>query len=140
VAEIAKEIVAEMGCADRVTVLSGSYDDTPFPGGNDAVLISGVLHRESAAGCRALIAKAAASLVPGGLLVCSDVFTDEGGATPPFAALFGVNMMLTAPNGGVHSDADVGRWLGEVGIGEVSIKPFPPPMPHRVVSGTKRGR
>jgi predicted O-methyltransferase YrrM len=139
VAEIAKEIVAEMGCADRVRVLSGSYDDTPFPSGNDVVLISGVLHRESAAGCRALIGKAAASLAPGGLLVVSDVFTDEGGATPVFAALFGVNMMLTAPNGGVHSDADVGRWLGEAGLRDVSFRPFPPPMPHRVVMGTKKG-
>lgn len=140
VAEIAKEIVADMGCADRVTVLSGSYDDTAFPDGNDVVLISGVLHRESPAGCRALIAKAAASLVPGGLLVTSDVFADDGGATPVFAALFGINMMLTAPNGGVHSDADVGRWLGEAGIGEISIKPFPAPMPHRVVSGIKGAR
>jgi predicted O-methyltransferase YrrM len=137
VAEIAKEIVADMGCADRVSVLAGSYDDTPFPGGNDVVLISGVLHRESAGGCRALIAKAAACLVPGGLLVVSDVFTDEGGATPVFAALFGVNMMLTAPSGGVHSDADVGRWLAEAGVGEITVRPFPPPMPHRVVIGTK---
>jgi predicted O-methyltransferase YrrM len=139
VAEIAKEIVAEMGCADRVAVLSGSYDDTPFPGGNDVVLISGVLHRESAAGCRTLIAKAAASLVTGGLLVVSDVFTDDGGATPVFAALFGINMMLTAPNGGVHSDADVARWLGEAGFGDIAVRPFPPPMPHRVVMGTKKG-
>jgi predicted O-methyltransferase YrrM len=138
VAEIAKEIVAEMGCADRVTVLSGSYDDTPFPDGNDVVLISGVLHRESEATSRSLIARAAASLVPGGLLVVSDVFTDEGGATPVFAALFGVNMMLTAPSGGVHSDADVRRWLGEAGLRDVAVRPFPPPMPHRVVMAIKQ--
>jgi len=138
VAEIAREIVAELGCADRVTVLSGSYDDTPFPAGNDVVLISGVLHRESEASCRTLLGKAAASLVPGGLLVVSDVFTDAGGATPVFAALFGVNMMLSAPNGCVHSDADVGRWFGEAGLCEVAVRPFPPPMPHRVVTGIKR--
>jgi hypothetical protein len=85
-----------------------------------------------------LLGKSAASLVPGGLLVVSDVLTDAGGATPSFAALFGVNMMLSAPNGGVHSDADVARWFGEAGFGDVTVRPFPPPMPHRVVTGIKR--
>jgi hypothetical protein len=45
--------------------------------------------------------------------VVSDVFTDEGGALPTFAAMFGLNMMLTAPDGGVHADADVMRWMAD---------------------------
>lgn len=133
----AKDIIAGLGVADRVTTLAGSYFDASFPPGNDAVLISGVLHRESQANCRALIKKAAASLDPGGLLVLSDVFTDAGGASPVFATLFGVNMMLTAPEGGVHSDADVGEWLTDAGFRSVKILPFPPPLPHRVVMGKR---
>jgi hypothetical protein len=138
VAAIAREIVAELGCADRVTVQPGSYTCAPFPDGNDVVLISGVVHRETEQTCRALIDKAAASLVAGGLLVISDVMTDAGGATPVFAALFGLNMMLTAPDGGVHSDADVGRWMAGAGFAQVQARPFPPPMPHRLVTGVKR--
>jgi predicted O-methyltransferase YrrM len=137
VAQIAKEIVAEMGCAERVTVQAGSYLTAPFPGGNDVVLISGVVHRESESTCRALLDKAVASLAAGGLLVVSDVMTDAGGATPVFAALFGLNMMLTAPDGGVHSDADVGRWLAAAGLDRVAVRPFPPPLPHRVVMAVK---
>ena len=45
--------------------------------------------------------------MPGGLLIVSDVFSDEGGCRAPFAALFGLNMALTAPDGTVHADADV---------------------------------
>jgi hypothetical protein len=99
------------------------------------VLISGVLHRETEAGCRDLIERAKASLKPGGLLILSDVFTDAGGGTPAFAALFGLNMLLTAPNGGVHADADVAAWLIAAGCKDVVIRPFPPPLPHRVVWG-----
>ncbi len=88
-----------------------------FGSGKDVVLMSGMFHRETESACRNLIERAAACLVPGGLVVVSDVFTDAGGAHPAFAAMFGVNMMLTAPDGGVHADADVktldgGVWPG----------------------------
>jgi SAM-dependent methyltransferase len=137
VVALAGEILAELDATARVETLAGDYHSTPFPAGQDAVLVSGVLHRESEAGCRALIAHARDALGPGGLLVVADVFTDAGGATPPFAALFGVNMMLSAADGGVHADADVARWMEEAGLRAVERRPFPPPMPHRIVLGTR---
>jgi len=139
VVAIAKEILAGMGASERVETLPGSYHETEFPSGNDVVLISGVLHRESEAGCRRLIDKAVAALEPGGLLVVSDVMTDAGGAGPAFATLFGLNMLLTAPHGGVHADADIEAWMGEAGLVEMTRRPFPPPMPHRVVTGERPG-
>ena len=75
-------------------------------------------------------------LEPGGLLVVGDVFTDAGGCSPPFAALFGLNMLLTAPDGGVHADADVAQWMLDAGFATTDIRAFPPPLPHRVVIGT----
>jgi hypothetical protein len=126
-----------MEVGDRVDTLAGDYHRTELPGGNHAVLISGVLHRESPASCRDLIERARQALEPGGLLVVADVFTDEGGARPVFAALFGLNMMLSAPDGGVHSDAEVAAWMQEAGLREVVRRPFPPPMPHRVVTGRR---
>ena len=53
------------------------------------------------------------------------------------AALFGLNMRLTAPDGQVHADADVARWMADAGFGQVDTRPFPPPMPHRLVTGVK---
>lgn len=137
VAEIAAEILESMHCADRVSLLPGSYLETPFPGGNDAVLISGVFHRETEQNCRVLIEKAHGSLVSGGLLVISDVFADAGGVSPPFAVLFGLNMMLTAPDGGVHADADVAHWMEDAGFRDAATQKLPPPMPHRVVTAIK---
>lgn len=137
VTAIAAEILAAMKVVDQVTLLAGDYSTTPWPDGNDAVLISGVLHRESEATCQELILRACHSLRPGGLLILSDVLTAADGATPAFAALFGLNMLLTAPHGGVHADTAVAAWMQAAGFQEVSIRCFPPPLPHRLVVGTK---
>ncbi len=137
VAALAEEILASMGAAERVSLLPGDYRHTEFPAGNDVVLISGVFHRETEVSCQDLISRACASLEPGGVLLVSDVFTDAGGAGPLFATLFGLNMLLTAVDGGVHADADVASWMGQAGLERVGILPFPPPMPHRLIVGNK---
>ena len=116
VAAVAREIVAAAGASERVSLRDGDYHSSDFGSGHDVVLMSGMFHRENESSCRRLIEKARACLVPGGLLIVSDVFSDEGGCTPPFAALFGLNMALTAPDGTVHADArrrrvDAGRRL-----------------------------
>ncbi len=139
VAAIAGEILDTMGVSNRVVRLPGDYLKTPFPQENDVVLICGVLHRESPVTCRDMIRRAVDALTPGGLLVTSDVFTDAGHCSPPFSALFGLNMALTARCGGVHADADVAEWMAQVGLVEITTKPFPQPMPHRIVLGCKGG-
>lgn len=137
VAAIAENILADMGVADRVNTLHGNYHDTDFPDDCDVILISGVFHRENPAGCRALIDKAFAALPVGGQLIVADVMTDASGCQPPLAALFGLNMLLTAEEGTVHSDADVSGWLNSAGFESIGVQLFPPPMPHRVVTGIR---
>ena len=102
------------------------------------MLISGVFHRETGEGCRQLIDKASESLTPGGLLIICDVFTDAGGTGPTFATLFGLNMLLTAADGGVHADADVAAWMEQAGFRTEPVVDFPGPMPHRVIVGKKQ--
>jgi len=135
VAAVAREIVAAAGAGERVSLRDGDYHTSDFGHGHDVVLMSGMFHRETPATCRALIEKARRSLEPGGLLVVSDVFTDAGGCSPPFATLFGLNMALTAPDGTVHADADVASWMRDAGFERVGVRALPPPMPHRVVQG-----
>jgi len=137
VATVAEQILAETGAADRVTMVRGDYQTSDFGSGYDAVLMSGMFHRETPDTCRRLIAKAFDCLDTGGILIVNDIFTDEGGTTPEFSALFGITMMLTAPDGCVHADADVANWMADAGFQDIERKPFPPPMPHRVVTGVR---
>jgi hypothetical protein len=133
----AADIIESMGVADRVATCAGDYTQTPFPDGNDVVLISGVFHRETSDRCRQLINQASEALVAGGMLIVCDVFTDADGAGPVFATLFGLNMLLTAPDGGVHADADVMMWMEQAGFTTAPAADFPGPMPHRVIEGRK---
>jgi len=136
VVAIAKEIINSMGATEKVSTLAGDYKQTPFPSNNDVVLISGVFHRETEDTCQNLIQRAADTLQTGGLLIVSDIFTSAGGAEPTFATLFGLNMMLSAPDGTVHADADIAEWMASAGFTDIKKQQFPPPMPHRMVMGT----
>jgi hypothetical protein len=137
VAAVARELVTAAGASERVVLRDGDYHSADFGTGKDVVLMSGMFHRETGQACRGLIERAAACLDPGGMLVVSDVFTDQGGCQPPFATMFGLNMMLTAPDGGVHANADVMQWMADKGFRDLRCTPLPPPMPHRVVLGVK---
>jgi len=133
----AKDIIASMGKQQRVKTYPGDYHVNDFPKENDVVLISGVFHRETETACKALIKKAYGSLISGGVLIISDVFTDEGGISPTFSTLFSINMLLTAENGGIHEDAKVSEWMKDAGFLDMNSKSFPPPMPHRLIMGVK---
>ena len=115
---------------------AGDFLTTPWPGDNDALLISGVFHRQSEAECQRLIANAFDALVAGGQFIVADVFTTAAGRSP-FAALFGLNMLISAPGGGVHSVEDVAQWMSAADFEEVVIRPLPPPMPHIAVTATR---
>ena len=66
------------------------------------------------------------------------MMTDETHASPPFSAMFALNMALTAENGWVFSDAELKQWLSEAGFEPGPTRPVPPPMPHWLVSARKR--
>jgi len=138
VIKIAKEIIAGFQCSDSVDVVAGDYASTPFPAGNDVVLMSGMMHRETPESCRRLLDKAYASLDPGGLVVVADVFfADDSKTQPAFSGLFALSMMLTAENGCAHAQTEMARWMEDAGFGAIRLQPLPPPMPHVVIFGSK---
>jgi ubiquinone/menaquinone biosynthesis C-methylase UbiE len=139
VVEIATELIEKAGLAGRVKTLAGDYLAVPFPEGNEAVLLFGVLHQESPESIRALLRRAHAALAPGGVIYVLDMMTDASRARPKFSALFSVNMALTTEHGWVFSEDDLAGWLAEAGFADRSSRPLPPPMPHRLVSARKPG-
>lgn len=137
IAEIAKELIASDGTGDRVSVLPGDYHTTQFPGGNDVVLLFGMLHQEPVETIRDLLGRAYQALVPGGSLYVLDMMTDPTRTAPAFSAMFAVNMALTKEHGWVFSDSDLTQWLTEAGFRDLSIRPLPPPMPHWLAAASK---
>jgi hypothetical protein len=138
VLEVTRELVDQHGFSDRVELHPGSYLTDDFPTGTDAVLLSGMMHRETPDTCKTLLRKAFASLESGGLVIVSDVFfDDERHVSPPFAAHFALNMMLTSPEGSAHGKTEMAAWMREVGFRDVVVKELPPPKPDTNLFGTK---
>ncbi|MBW8868659.1 MAG: methyltransferase domain-containing protein [Acidobacteria bacterium] len=135
---VTKELVAEQGFSDRVSLRPADYLKDEFGTGYDVALLSGMMHRETPESCQLLLRKAFAALDPGGMVMVSDVFFDDDAKqTPPFATFFALNMMLTADHGTCHARTEMARWMEAAGFTNVEIKPLPPPNPHTLLFGVK---
>ena len=137
VVEIANEIIKDFQMEDRVETIIGDYNEEPFPEKNDCLLYSGMFHRETEDSCKRLVDKAFKALDPGGLIIINDVFCNREKNGPPFAMLFGINMLLTSDYGTVHSTFEVKQWVTEAGFKGATDEPLPPPMPHTIIQGVK---
>ncbi len=138
VLEITREIVDDNKAADRVTLKPGNYLTSDFGTGYDAVLLSGMMHRETGDTCRLLLRKSFAALEPGGMTVVSDVFfANDRKDSPPFAISFAINMMLTSEHGSAHAVTEMSRWFSDTGFERVEVRELPPPNPHALVIGHK---
>lgn len=137
VVAVAAELIQQAGMSGRIKTLPGDYHAVEFPGGNDVVIIFGVLHQESPDSIRDILRRAYAALDKDGAIFIMDMMTDASHTLPPFSALFGLNMALTTKNGWVFSDAEIKQWLEEAGFSNFSVRPLPPPMPHWLVEARK---
>ncbi|HUW32296.1 MAG TPA: methyltransferase [Planctomycetota bacterium] len=90
---IAREVIAREGMQERVTAQPGSWDTDGFGSGNDAVLISNVLHGPNSK-AEMKLRKAFDSLAAGGLLIVQDFVLNDDKTGPLIPALF--NIMLGA--------------------------------------------
>ena len=113
---VTREIIAQAGLTDRVTVQSGDFRREELGSGYDVVLIFGVLNGEPPEGRPALIHKALAALNPGGQIVLRDLVLEPDRAGPPEAALFAVQMLLATDGGGLDTHEDWARWLVAAGF------------------------
>ncbi len=137
IVNIADELIRGQGMQERVTTLAGDYHEAKFPGGNDAVILFGVLHQESPESIKDLLARVYDALVPGGRVYVLDMMTDDTRTRPAFSAMFAVNMALTTENGWVFSDRDMNGWLSEAGFVSFECQSLPQPMPHWLVIAKK---
>ena len=136
ISAIAQEITAP--CADRITCVAGDYHTDTYPENSyDAVTLFGCLHQESPEIILSILRRAYTALRPGGTLYVLDMMTGPDRTTPPFSALFAINMALTTENGWVFSDEDLHDWCTQAGFTNFTCAPVPPPMPHVLARAVK---
>ena len=116
VAAVARELVAAAGASDRVILRDGDYHSAAFRlGQGRRADVRHVPPRNRAGLPRPDSTRRG---LPDSRRPARGERRVHGRRRthPTFAAMFGLNMMLTAPDGGVHSDSDVKRWMAESGF------------------------
>ncbi len=136
ISAVAKEITTP--CADRIHCHAGNYHtDTWEANTYDVVTLFGCLHQESPDMICDILRRAKEALKPDGTIYVLDMMTGADHTTPPFSALFAVNMALTTENGWVFSDSELKAWMEGVGFKNFTCAPVPPPMPHFLAKAKK---
>ena len=128
---IAREVIGRLGMTDRVGTLVGDWDKNEFGEGNDAVLLSNIMHG-SASGAEMKLAKAARSLVPGGLLIIQEFLLNAEKTGPLIPALF--NVMV-----GAFSEPELTARVAAAGFTDIRVLPMPATAGTTLVTAIKRG-
>jgi SAM-dependent methyltransferase len=128
VSEHARAAARRADLDDRVETLAGDYHSAPLPQGVDAVLLANVLHLESPGDARALVARTAATLKPGGLVVIIDMMDARDDAARALRAAYALHLALRVPGGYPHAETDLRGWLKDAGctvVERIDAEPQP---------------
>lgn len=136
----AEATAARFGVADRVAFLPGDYTARDIPGTYDLAWLSQILHGESPESAAAIVAKAAAALAPGGLLLVHEFLLDDTLDGPEHATLFSLNMLLGTEGGQAYSWGQVEEMLARAGLTDIRRLGFAGPQDSGIVAARKESR
>jgi len=115
--EIARGVIEKLGMSDRVRTVAGDWNEDEFGAGNDAVLLSSVLHGPTSA-AEMKLEKARRSMKPGGLLIIQDFVMNAEKTGPLIPAVF--NVMV-----GAFSLTELADRIAAAGFSGLQVKPMP---------------
>ncbi|MFY9344931.1 MAG: methyltransferase [Planctomycetota bacterium] len=116
-------LIREHGMRGRITTQAGDCVRDPIGSGYDVILYFSVAHNQSERANRKVLAKCAAALNPGGLLVIHDYV--RGRLPEPYAASFDLTLLLEVG----HRTYDLPtfrRWLRDAGLVRCRHVPLAP--------------
>ncbi len=123
---IARENAEVAGVASRFRALPGSAFELDFGAGYDVVLLTNFLHHFDPATNETLLRKVHAALVPGGRAAALEFVPDENRTSPPFAALFSLNMLVHTPAGDAYTYPELERMFLSAGFASCELHPLLP--------------
>jgi hypothetical protein len=119
---LTRRSVAARGFADRIDVHIGDMFIDPLPSGFDLHLFSNVLHDWDESEVRQLLAKSAAALPVGGMIIIHDAHINADKSGPlPVAAYSALLMTITA--GKCYSEKEMAGYLANAGFESIAYAP-----------------
>jgi SAM-dependent methyltransferase len=120
----------------RFAFLAGDFRKDDFGKGYDLILLSAIIHMNSAADNKRLFRKCAKALNPGGRLVVQDYIMDESRTRPAAGAYFALNMLVGTKAGDTFTEREVRGWMRAAGLSK--IRRFDTPFESSLMIGIKR--
>jgi len=112
---VAREIVAEHGMEDRVTLREGNILTNPIGGPFDAALVSNIVHGEDFETNRRFMKKTFEALSPGGTIIVKDHLMDRSLTKPAGGAVFALTMLMYT-RGRCYGTHEIKGWLDDAGF------------------------
>ncbi|MGH7985060.1 MAG: methyltransferase [Candidatus Binataceae bacterium] len=101
----------------------------------DLVILGHILHGQSREWARRLIEKAAGALRGRGMMLIGEFIPNDRRTGPAVPLLFGLNMLVNAPEGDVYTMAEYRTWLKAAGMR--SLKTIRAPQASPLILATK---
>lgn len=134
---VTREFVAGANMTERVRIVSGDFHQLDFGSGvYDLVLLSHILHLQSAETCRTLLGKAFHALTSEGQCVVHEFLLRDDKTGPLMPALFSLNMLLNTEHGRSYSGWEITEAMQNEGFIRVQIVPLDP-TPSSLVIGIR---
>ncbi len=135
---ITRELIEKNGMNAAVRTIEGDFLTDDFGTGYDLVLMSSIIHINSASENKLLIRKGFRALNPGGRLVVRDHILDDAKTSPPDGAFFSVNMLVNTQKGRSYSEAEMRSWFQSAGF--VKIRTMNVPPRSAIMIGSRPGK
>lgn len=113
------------GLQDRTEAVRGDYHSAPLPRDVDVALLANVLHLESPADARALLARTAAAVRPGGLVVVIDALDGKTERAAAVRKAYALHLGMRVAGGYPHAESDLTTWLEAAGCRDVDRVTIP---------------
>ncbi|MDN3358993.1 methyltransferase [Actinomadura sp. DC4] len=122
VCEQARQKIDAAGLGGKVTTQAGDFrDQRGLPEAHDVILLSNILHDWDERTGRDLLTACHRALVPGGVVLISELLLNSERTGPPAAALMGMNMLVETVGGKNYSGDELTSWLTDAGFHGVQI-------------------
>jgi 3-hydroxy-5-methyl-1-naphthoate 3-O-methyltransferase len=113
--------LADAESNDRVELLSTDVVGDEWPGDQDLVFLSGVVHEYSEEFCERIYSKAFAALVGGGRVIVRDHIMSENRLRPRTGAMFNVHLLVTTQRGATQTYSTMRQGLEREGFVDIRL-------------------
>ncbi len=134
----ARKTVESYKLSERIDFIGGDFNEDAILGGPyDVAWMSHILHSNSYEQCGVFIAKAAAALESGGLLIIHDFILNDNKDGPEFPALFALNMLVGTDNGRSYSRKEIVVLLEKCNFQNIEHRKLQVTNDSSVITGVK---